>query len=615
MSSFSKNSYSSVVLKLNDRIQNLTADTLQGQQLVNQTYQALQDGITPLHTIRDFIMQSRNFPTDVKLNETASYCASVLKNNRNLNFHMGLCREEHFKHLQSLGIPNPENTVNIEDYNQPEILLRQAIKDGVFDSLHSSNLQNVKNYLNITPVDEVMSQNGYIPVLQDIIDRMSSVKTDNQQAMQFINGTYQQLLESKTPFMELKQFITDGEAMAKHDATLGEVVKFCKKAVSNDDLNFLINLCKEEHYNNLHRSGHKNVEETIKDIEKYFEMPAESVAKAIKEGVFDGLESRLLNDVKQSLGVEIVDRKIDAKVLNEAAQITFDGIAQYCPVGIACSNGESYTFLVESDALIFNQELEEFDVVDSFEPTPAQKQLLDAVQQLQYDPITEEFSLNESWDFDAKFSTQDGNCYVSKKGANQFKPATFDQMSSLLFESLDMYEKNGTITSEGQRRKLFEDADRFRILVANQDKLVKFNNLRVVKNLNENSYIMFETELTKNGTKPKLLNNGGMLFESYHDLVKSANQTVGTSLTKLFESELISEQEQVQSINETIEHLKQENQELNESIVKKQKMLSIVEEGSPAWSQLNEEYDALKEKLQVNLNEMNYYINDMKLHE
>ena len=137
-----------------------------------------------------------------------------------------------------------------------------------------------------------MANQDYKSVIEQIKQKFQEAQADTLQGSEMIDEIYQKLNESKTPMLEIREFITGAEKVAADDASLKDIIDFCKKKATTGDLNYIINLCKEEHFVNLKRAGHPSPEDTIKDIEKEFGQPAGIIEQGIKNGIFDKLNSK-----------------------------------------------------------------------------------------------------------------------------------------------------------------------------------------------------------------------------------------------------------------------------------------------------------------------------------
>ena len=114
-------------------------------------------------------------------------------------------------------------------------------------------------------------ETSYSGVLSAIREKMESVKTcETITGNELLGKAYRSLNESTTPILDLKEFTTNAEKVAEDDATLSDIVNFCKSKVKTGDLNFLINLCKEEHFKEMNRMYHPSPESTLESFKLMF---------------------------------------------------------------------------------------------------------------------------------------------------------------------------------------------------------------------------------------------------------------------------------------------------------------------------------------------------------
>ena len=188
-------------------------------------------------------------------------------------------------------------------------------------------------------------------------------------------------------------------------------------------------------------------------------------------------------------------------------------------------------------------------------------------------------------------------------------------MKKLLLESVQEYrKKNGSSCDEFVR-----DADNFMMLFENHDTIVKFDNLSVVRSLNESNYVMFDMHDVRTTNVPKILSINGQkekTYESFIALCESVKEVVGKDcpVQMLFESEIKAEHEQLNERREKISSLMEEQKSINGAIEKVKNLKSLAESGSPAMEKLNQQHNMLLSKLNENMESLNFYNNEFKLH-
>lgn len=464
-------------------------------------------------------------------------------------------------------------------------------------------------------------QNTYDNIISDIKKEMMLFEGARSIAGQeLFNHVYASLNEEelKTPLLVVKDFLTNAQQIASDDIPLSNLLEFIKKKTVNTDLNYLINLCKEEHYANLSKSGHPNPEKTIRDIETYFNQPNSIIEKAILDGIFDELQSNLLRDIKRDLNIEVKEKNVNPKeqfeTLNESF-ISDNGFCQYVPVGIVAdkadvlgdvANGHHMVILTESDILNYDVENGNFSKLDeSTEIAEPYRLLMESINSLNYNPETERFTLNESWDFNLQLGfDNDGNANVRLNG----KPVTdTSKLKNLLLESINYYQNYpGTVT--GFHHDIYvRDADNFLRLFENASLLMKIDSLRVYRNLNEsNKYIMLDVKSLRESAVPTILSVNGKESEThktFNALFESIKEKIGLSadaLKPLFENRLKFESEQINHHQTELNSLMETQKEINEHILKVRGMIKLAESGSPALEQLESRHNLLLQRLNEN---------------
>ena len=350
---------------------------------------------------------------------------------------------------------------------------------------------------------KVLGPKSYPAVVEAIVNCIRDAQANTLAGSELLKKTYQKLNESATPMMEVKTFITGAEEVAADDAELATVLDFCKKAVTTVDLNCLINVCKEEHLLNLKKAGHPNPEKTIEELDNEFNQPDSVIEQGIKNGIFDKLNSKLLNDIKAGLGID-VNKELKFK-LNESAntyQENFGGVCKYTPIGITAETLDNrVVLLTESDILSYDETKKEYTKLNETETLDLigsdYKRLMEAISTCSYNPETKIFSLSESWDFDLEL--KDGVCKVGRDGKmNQINSKV---LSNLLFESVQLYESGKILLDENVRfdkKKYLRDADNIILLMENAKNIVEFDDLKVIRNLNEGIYCLLDVTDIKN---------------------------------------------------------------------------------------------------------------------
>ena len=457
--------------------------------------------------------------------------------------------------------------------------------------------------------ENLLGKNSYPAIAKDIYQKIQSTTCSTLEGSELCNNIYQKLNESTTPMLDIKEFVTGAEALSKSDLTLKELLDFIKKRSTNGDLNYIINLCKEEHFKKLRALNHPAPEQTIKELEKAFGEPASVVEQGIKKGLFDALQSNLLNEVKK--GLDVKPKNLNENNTAISSRVFNGNLVKYSPVGIKYEDlkNNQVVYLMESEILGLKRDTKELVALSESEVMIPEgyKLLIDAVNSCAFNPETLEFSLNENWDFDLKINDK-GQTMVNGKQIPKQK------IKDLLFESIQVYEKNPIKVQGFNKQAYIKDADKFIMLAENANKLIQFDNLIAIKNLSESTYVIFDKDgISLN--QPKILASNvakNKLFENFSDLVVESNNILKSEITPLFESQLINEREIYATRNQKIVELNESQKEINKAIAKVKNLKNMAEENSAALDELNSQETKLLQKLNENMDELNFYVNEFK---
>lgn len=442
-----------------------------------------------------------------------------------------------------------------------------------------------------------LGKNSYPAILSVISEKLMSAEADTIAGTEILKNAFVKLQESVTPVMDLKEFTTNAETLAPHDAKLGEIVDFVRKNVKSGDLNFLINLCKEQHISNQTRAGFPAPQQTIKIIESEFNEPASIIEAGIKKGIFDALDSNLLMSLKTDLGASKNPIDKEAAKGNVDLQL-FENFAIYHPVGIRYEKDDSIVMLTENCVLekigdAFSQIAG--DAVDAVQNISIPyRRLMQSISSLPYDPNNETFSLNNEWDFDLTIQN-DGKVVATVGDVN--KPIDNADVPKLLLESINKY---AAFNSDFDRQSYVNDADNFIILMENHNKLIKMDTYKVIKNLDSNDFVILN-ESAKNAVivaASKSVNQP----KNHTELLESVSNIVNGKINDfkpLFESQIAIEQNQAFERQETLNNLFEQQKELNIGIKKTRQLKNIAEADSPAFEQLFETETKLEAKLKL----------------
>ena len=464
--------------------------------------------------------------------------------------------------------------------------------------------------------------NSYPGIVQQIAEKLATSKADTIAGNQLISNALTVMNESITPMLDLKEFTTNAEKIAPNDAKLADILSFVRKNVASGDLNFLVNMAKEEHFKEMSRTGFPSPEATIKDFESLFNETPSIIEQGIRNGLLDKLSSNLMMEIKSTIvddgKTKLVNPDDVVNIINENQVLYSDNnLVMYTPIGISMEDlkNNRMLLLTESDVLSFTRETSDYNRIPGEELLElnipdSHKRMMSAIQELTYNPEDNSFGMQQNWDFNLAL-TKNGEVKIWKDDLLAAQIIDKADLCDFLMESIDIYSKS---IPNFNKLAFQRDADNLILLNENHHKLIKLDKLKTIRNLNENTYVVIEPTQSK----PKVIAGTGItsskLFESFVSLNENCNTILNKKLVGLFESQLITEQQFTQDKFENIQNLQEEQNELNKSISEVNSLLEVAEENSPAQEKLNESKKLLVDKLDLNIINLNNYKNNHKLY-
>lgn len=469
-----------------------------------------------------------------------------------------------------------------------------------------------------------LGANSYPAILHESISALQSLKADTIVGSEMVKNVLTKTSKSLAPMLAISEFMTNAEAISKDDASVADVIAFMKKQFKGGDLNFLMNLAKEEHFAKLSRTGFPSPKETIKAYEKEFNTKSGDLPKKIELGIFEGLESDIYNEIRLQFPQikksknKIVDGTVmtafdGIRDLKESVTVTKSGIQKYHPIGMKFEDleNERILLLTESSILEFNIESGEVDKVNIAVELPyGHRRIMTAVSQLVYDYEKELFKPSERWDFKLGID-KNGNAILSNPKEGYEAQSTIikkDDLRGFLEESIKFYDSM-LVKPSGYNKELYtRDADNLILLAESSDQLLKLDNLLVLKDKTNQQYVMINSDLSK---QPKIYDGADVteveLYESYSQLQQSIEKRLQKSLNGVFENQISQEQLFTQEKFETLQKLQDENIEiegiLNDVLTMKKK----VDADSNSFKMLLEKENDLTAKLEKNIIEQTYF--------
>lgn len=466
----------------------------------------------------------------------------------------------------------------------------------------------------------LLGPNSYYGIVDSIVTKLNEsldVKNLSFTNRDLILSTINKLNESSTPVMDLKEFVTNAEKIAPSDTLMSDLLKFIRKETTSGDLNYLVNIAKEEHFKEMKTLNIPNVEATIAEIKQNFEKPASELEQMIRNGLFDSIKSELMDDIKETLGLSKSKNKITKKT-EAVIEPLNENVISYCPIGVNVEDVKNnrIILLTESDMISYSRANDDFERIQPEEYMTinipdSYKKMMNAVNTLPYNPSSNTFSPNQKWDFNLEIDPI-GDIYVwADDTADEKKLLAKEELPGFLMESIDVYSKS----VPGFNRIAFtEDADNLIMLAENHSKLIKIDNLKTIRNLNENTYVVLDNRMSY----PKVVAGTGFKqsqkFNNFVELMESCNKVVSSDLKPLFESQLVTEAQFNADKFETVQELKQEQTEINQLIQENDSLIAIAEENSPAMQKLQENASLLNERLEANLLNLTNYVNHHSLY-
>lgn len=545
------------------------------------------------------------------------------------NLLLNLCAEEHYK-----------NTNIYPEWLESELRgtseqCKNYILQNELEGINSELYENIKSDLiqsGELTIDE--SSLMYKKVINNIKSYiLDNSKLDTEEGQKFLDDNIQQIFESNTPVLKLKEFKTNAQQVAPHDAKLMDILKFVNKNIKNSpSLNILLNIAKEEHLQNTGRANEPDSDETIKALKNYWNAGDSEIEQGIKNGVFDNLKSNLLMNLKSDL----IPDSNETKILNIPEQAPMDKLLEslqdlevFSPIGVLYDDEEKnqkYAF-IEDDVyqIDVKDNVINYNSVDIKTISHIPESLLrftKAFKELSYNPKTQEFKPALSkWDFNIKI-TNEGKVILHQSDeiarTESCMEIDITDLKNLFLETLELFKQSNI--SETEIKNLERDADNFIIVALNYKKLFLFEDLIQLQSLFENNYViipsnnLFENQDLKPQFISGSLDKETKNYKSIQELVNNINKNIGLksekSVNHLFSNNLNQEFKKNYDRQLKIGSLKEQQKILNQEITAKNNLIKLAEPDSPAQQKLQQELEKLNSDLNQNLNDLNYYVND-----
>lgn len=477
-------------------------------------------------------------------------------------------------------------------------------------------------------------ENSYVAIFENIKQKIDDTTPETGASIDFIDNAKSILSNSHSPLLELTAFCTNDEKVNRNDTTIADVIDYMKKETARGDMNFLINLGKEEHFINKARNGAYDVkgDNIINELKHLFSEPSSVIEAAFRKGLFDSMESDILADMKLNDFKNESDSKRRNKVnteyattgwtqLNESVNWgTNQGLHAYNPIGVGieddttgnvCVLMQEYVLravdgvgITAASHEIYNQAL-----------TPFNRQLLNAINTVPYNVENDTFNLGGDWDFEMQLKTDAAGQQVIEMrdliNPNNTAQIPGEELQQFLFESVESLVKQQPNEDQAKllQHSLYESADNFMLLVNNYDKLIKLEDYVVVKNPENNVSVLFH-KLEGTNSLPEIIttntSEGIVKFPTYEKMLVSImevlqpNEFQGHTLMTYFQDKLNKDIDSANRYRTELDAVNAKVNELSEKISAAEKLKSIANPDSQIFVEqvellktLNNEYSKL----------------------
>lgn len=633
-------SYCGIIQTIYKEFMKLTPTTEEGRNFVESLLQKWSEQVTNNFMPLLYIGGIENKDNYLKFKESdpTIYEFGILISNLiktgDYNLLLNLCAEEHYK-----------NTNVYPEWLETELRgtseqCKNHILQNELEGINSELYENIKNDLiqsGELTIDE--SSLMYTKAINNIKNYiLDNSKVDTFEGQKLLDENIQEIFESNTPVLKLKEFKTNAQQVAPHDAKLMDILKFVNKNIKNSpSLNVLLNIAKEEHLQNTGRANEPDSDETIKALKDYWNAGDSEIEQGIKNGVFNNLKSNLLMNLKSDL----IPDSNETKILNIPEQAPMDKLLEslqdlevFSPIGVLYDDEEKnqkYAFVeddvyqidVVDNSIIYNS----VDIKSISHIPESLLRFTQAFKELSYNPKTQEFKPALSkWDFNIQINNE-GKVFLYKSDeiakTASMTEIDLSDLRNLFVETLELFKQ--TNISETEIKNLERDADNFVIVALNYNKLILFEDLIQLQSLFENTYAIIPSDnLFENDnqiSKPQIISGTNdkvsKTYKSFQELVNDINKNIGLksekSVNHLFSNNLNQEFKKNYERQLKIGSLNEQQKQLNQEIQSKNNLLKLAEPESPAQQKLQKELDKLNSDLDENLNQLNYYVNDFDI--
>lgn len=418
-------------------------------------------------------------------------------------------------------------------------------------------------------------------------------------------------LESETPILGLSNLLEDSGDFSVSDMNVKSTIdQINEMIVGNRDLNFRLNLGKEEHIARLSAENHPDPLFAVRQIQALFETPESQIKHNLVDGYFDNIQSSIIEKIKQEQGISSMQVSEDRELKPKYN----DRFVRYNPVGVLARCNSTNYGLVEGKT---------FEIIKSLDGTISLKRTIDPVNipdefsklaevlnTLPYDPESETFTTSKQWMNDIICLKENGEITLThQNGESQLMD--IPEIKGYFMNTLQTLSQNIHEFPNFNRNEYLQDADNFLTLANNQNFLLKFDNIETLKDLNKfNESVMYNTCLLKGKGNPELLSWTGTsepTFDSYRSLAASTKdlfQDNSNMFEQLFKTGIENEVMRLSEIQKHKTELHEQQELFNKELKNIRSLKILAEQDSPAYSKLCEQEEKFNNLINDNIEEL-----------
>lgn len=454
---------------------------------------------------------------------------------------------------------------------------------------------------------------SYPSILFESIAKMDGANAQTIEGQELLEKTLTKTSKSLTPLLELHSFVTNAQTISGNDKTIGDVCDFLSKQFKGGDLNYLINLAKEQHIQTVAKNGFPFPAETLGKIKDLFGKPSKVIEQLINDGLFETLEGDIYTEIKSVVGLKDSNNKVSKNAGADMSKIKTlnenHNLATYTPIGITFQDINDNTILLfENTSVVIKDEKLSTTVLDSIPNKEAR--LMGALISLDKNYKDDSFGLAERWDINVRVDKQGNAILTEQPKAIGIQPKAIKiangDLKGLLSDTINYYETLIVKPKGYDKEKYQLDADNLIQIFENHSRLVKMDGYTSLRNLIDNSFVTYQNDTTK---APLVVANSGVetfVVESYNQLNNFIQQTINQNIGDVFQEQISNEQKFVENRYQDIYLLDEDAKEIDTLLKEVKQLKQISAEGSEALEILTQQETDLTARLQVNLEKQSF---------